>query len=124
MYQQQYWSPTNQNQWQQTNYIPQTPNVYKPTIPGRIVNSIGEVTPNEVPMDGSVGIFMLKDMSELYSKAWASDGTIKTVKYIPEPLVQAEPVRNPLDEILERLDKIEALVSTKPNSNSRQKEVK
>ena len=54
-------------------------------LSGRMVNSLGEITPQEVTMDGSVSLFPQSDYSCIYAKAWNPDGTIKTVRYVPEP---------------------------------------
>lgn len=124
MYQQSYWAPPVQNQWQ-PQYMPPQNTVNKPSIPGRIVNSISEVTPNEVPMDGSVGVFITKDMSEVYTKAWNSDGTIQTIRYVPNTIPD-EPKQDLTEMILARLDTIEDLINKKqsvPNKTSN-KEVK
>lgn len=61
----------------------QAPSYQKPVISGRIVDRIEDVTPNDVPMDGTSSIFPLKDDSAIFVKRWSSDGTINTVKYIP-----------------------------------------
>ena len=46
------------------------------TIPGRLVNNLDEITPQEVPMDGSVSLFPQNDYSAIYAKTWTKDGTI------------------------------------------------
>lgn len=35
-------------------------------------------------MDGSVSLFPQNDYSAIYAKTWTKDGTIATVKYVPE----------------------------------------
>ena len=52
-------------------------------ITGRTVQSIEQITANEVPMDGSLAFFPRQDMAEIYAKQWNADGTIKTVIYRP-----------------------------------------
>ena len=100
--------PTPQNQYQGYNYIPQQ-NSYmdriaqaqqyqqnmpllpaqmsgayqQPGLVGKIVNDVSMVSPNDVPMDGSIAIFPKGDMSEIYCKQWKQDGTIQTVVYKP-----------------------------------------
>ena len=67
----------------------QTPNLYQnqssrfQSIPGRLVNNLDEITPQEVPMDGSVSLFPQADYSAIYAKTWTKDGTIATVKFVP-----------------------------------------
>lgn len=55
-----------------------------PPLQGRTVQSAEEITPNEVPMDSSVSFFPLADGSAIIAKTWASDGTIKTFRYVLE----------------------------------------
>ncbi len=52
-------------------------------IAGRTVQSVEQITANEVPMDGSLAFFPRQDMAEIYAKQWNADGTIKTVIYRP-----------------------------------------
>ena len=83
-----------------------------PIIPGRVVADINEVTPNEIPMDGRVSLFPKNDYSCIYAKAWNSDGTITTVKFVAEqPSSSAEPAQNNIEvalaSIKEQVDKID-----------------
>lgn len=88
----------------------QTSNLYQnqlnrfQSIPGRLVNNLDEITPQEVPMDGSVSLFPQQDYSAIYAKTWTKDGTIATVKYIPEQPQNAEQQKSPLEERLDRID--------------------
>ncbi|MCU6748004.1 hypothetical protein OCV51_10130 [Faecalicatena acetigenes] len=50
---------------------------------GKMVDTVEQITANDVPMDGSVAIFPKKDMSEIYLKSWTPNGTIATVVYRP-----------------------------------------
>ena len=94
----------NMQQVQQPSY-PQSQPIY-----GRMVNTAEEITPQEVPMDGTVSLFPKNDYSCIYAKMWNTDGTIRTVTFIPEMGEQA-PQENPIiaefNKINERLDKIE-----------------
>lgn len=104
----------------------QTPNLYQNqqlnrfrSIPGRLVNNLDEITPQEVPMDGSVSLFPQADYSAIYAKTWTKDGTIATVKFIPEQ-PQMEPQKSPLEERLDRIDqrfdKLEKMLSNRNKS--------
>lgn len=75
-------------------------NYQRPSIPGRPVNNLDEITPQEVPMDGSVSLFPQNDYSAIYAKTWTKDGTIATVKYIPEQPQTAAPQKSPIEERL------------------------
>ncbi len=58
---------------------------------GKMVNDVSMVSPNDVPMDGSIAIFPKGDMTEIYCKQWKQDGTIQTVVYRPvQPENQSE----------------------------------
>lgn len=92
----------NQQKTQQTQPI---------TLCGRIVNSPNEITPNEVPMNGGVGIFPQMDGTCIYAKAWTNDGCIKTQRYVLEEAV--EPDKNPSEfaQVMTRLDKLEEMLT-------------
>lgn len=93
-------------------------------IPGRTVASSDEITPQEIPMDGSLSLFPKIDQSCVYGKSWNPDGTIKTVKFVPE--IEAEPITDlatpdisdVLQEIIQRLNRIEKNMTyqKKPNN--------
>lgn len=103
-------------------YANTNPNVYgyssvpqpqRSSIPGRTVQNESEIKPNEVSMDGSVSLFPTTDLSCIYAKQWTANGTIVTAKYI----LQAETnAKKPIDDpVLERLDRIEKLLTPKRN---------
>lgn len=99
---------------------PQMNNMQPSFIPGRIVQNPNEIRINEIPMDSNVSLFPMSDLSAIYAKGWSSNGTILTVKYIPEPQPQSESeaTQNVQEEILARLDRIEkALHKKKPYYN-------
>lgn len=99
----------NTNQNQQTAPLPVG-------ISGRTVNSVEEIKPNEVPMDGSISLFPMHDYSAIYAKQWSTDGLINTVKYIPDTSqysgAKAQTDINAI--ILERLEAIEKKLDYKP----------
>ena len=72
---------TGLQQYQQTF---QQPQMQMPVgLNGKIVDSVEQITANDVPMDGSFAIFPKKDMSEIYLKSWTPNGTIATVVFRP-----------------------------------------
>ena len=89
------------------------------TLPGRQISSIDEIMPNDVPMDGSVSFFPVRDGSCVYAKFWNRQGTIDTIKFVPAVAISAENIENTqpdfAQEIIRRLDKIEK--SLNPNGN-------
>lgn len=109
------WLPNMQNV-QNVNlpYVTQPP---KQTIFGKIVQNESQITPNDVPMDGTIALFPLQDFSKIIAKQWTPNGLIQTLEYLPanakddNPTVTLNEVMSHMDE---RLDQIEDLF-TKPN---------
>ena len=120
--------PTNSYTNPNNNYISQYPNQnpsQQPALPalsGRTISTLQDIRPNEIAMDGSVSYFPASDGSCIYAKSWSSDGTIQTVKFVPErPIaqpqtnhtqaVQATQQTQPdLQQIMEKLDSITKLI--------------
>lgn len=50
---------------------------------GRVVANVDSIGANDVPMDGTVAIFPLSDMSQIIVKTWQADGNIHTTRYKP-----------------------------------------
>lgn len=82
-------------------------------IPGRLVDSPDEIAPKEVPMDGSLGVFPLRDGSGIITKSWMSDGTIRTTRFVKEE--QASAKADPYNDILIRLERLEKQMNNKFN---------
>lgn len=53
-------------------------------LTGRIVQREEEITPSEVRMDGSIGVFPSADLSGIYVKYWDQNADFHTVRYVPE----------------------------------------
>lgn len=113
----------------QPNYRPSTVNPQTNQQPifyqqsqslrGRIVNSVEEITPNEVSMDGSVTLFPTRDFEKIYAKAWNADGTISTIEYTPKSRISSSTNNHAeqntsldLSSIEERLDRIEEFLTS------------
>lgn len=110
-------------------------------ITGRTVQSVEQITANEVPMDGSLAFFPRQDMAEIYAKQWNADGTIKTVIYrpvmdnavnsqgnnqnqqitIPDDVTQA--FMNRFDELSGKIEQLENSL-TKSSTNARKTSTK
>lgn len=142
-----YMERTNYMQQYQQNLQPvQQQNVPVQTqqpmgITGRTVQSVEQITANEVPMDGSLAFFPRQDMSEIYAKQWNADGTIKTVIYrpvmdnavnsqgnnqnqqitIPDDVTQA--FMNRFDELSNKMEQLENSL-TKSSTNVRKTSTK
>lgn len=91
------------------NFQNPVPNMQPPSIRGRLVQSVEEIRPNEVPMDGSVSYFPQSDLSCIYAKQWQPNGTIATQRYVLDIPKQpdAQPEQNSMNEILEKLSNIQ-----------------
>lgn len=94
-------------------------------ISGRIVDNIEDVTANEVPLDGSVALFPSSNGSQIFAKAWNGNGTISTVRYVPDVDEQkdAQPTFT-ITDIMDSLDDIRDLISElkKPAKRTTKKE--
>lgn len=102
----------------QQTYLPQQPlqqaTPQMPAVPqlvGRRVNANDQIPPAEIPSDGSPAYFPMRDGSAILVKVWTGNGTIQTVRYIPEQVQQASPQTttdtSSNEEILRRLDSLE-----------------
>ena len=85
---------------------PPTPTHAMPQISGRVVNSLDDITVQEVPTDGTVALFPSADGSCVYSKRWTPDGNISTMCFVPE-VQEAQPQQpSPLDVINDRISEL------------------
>lgn len=151
-YNQQYGQPNMQMQNQRMQYG-QAPNAFQNQqfsmnqqmvqnlLNGRTVNSIEEITANDVPMNVPYSIFPKNDLSQIYIKSWNANGTIQTIAYapiqpenseqgtnIPQTDFNAlnEDVRALRQEISERFDRLENSMTnskTKASGSRTKKEV-
>ena len=71
----------------------------------RTVSSADEITVQEVPTDGSIALFPLADGSAVIGKRWMPDGSISTVRFVPEPGAVDQPA-DPFQAINDRIDSI------------------
>lgn len=76
---------------------------------GRVVANISEVTPNDIPMNGTVGLFPQSDYSCIFAKQWNQDGSISTIKFVPEAQTPTAPNEMPSDISQVILDKLDTL---------------
>jgi hypothetical protein len=55
----------------------------RPIIPirGRIVTSEQDIVPAEIPMDGSICLFMTEDCKKVIAKQWNSNGVLQSIIY-------------------------------------------
>lgn len=64
----------------------------RPIIPirGRIVTSEQDIVPAEIPMDGSICLFMTEDCKRVIAKQWNSNGVLQSIIYSPSSNEQAQ----------------------------------
>lgn len=98
-----------QNPYQMSSFPQSTTRPVFPPFPGRVVPSMDQITPGEVPTDGSVGWFPLQDGSAVIAKQWQQDGSISTTRYVPEA-TPAAPTQDPLEVINDRISQLFELV--------------
>lgn len=94
----------------------QSPNVNVP-FTGRFVENPKEIMPNEVPMDGRLGIFPSRDLSTITVKAWNANGTIMNVRYILDPSQVQDDAPDPQKETRDILARLEAIEKTLAANN-------
>ena len=92
--------------------MPQTQAQPKPFSPitGRVVNSLDEITVQEVPTDGTVAWFPSADGSCVYGKRWTPDGNITTMRFVPEAADAAPSQPDPFQVINDRISELFQLV--------------
>lgn len=106
-----------------------------PQISGRVVNSLDDITVQEVPTDGTVALFPAADGKCIYSKRWTPDGNILTMRFVPEASdaqpkqpSQLDIIDNRLSELFDVVERIEDRlpydVETKHTTTTRRKAVK
>lgn len=102
----------------------------RPIIPirGRIVTSEQDIVPAEIPMDGSICLFMTEDCKKVIAKQWNSNGVLQSIIYSISSNEQAQSECQNGDntgELKAQLDRIENMLKRQGHQNkSRFKEDK
>lgn len=93
---------------QNMNQQPQRTQV-QPLIPARMTSGATDFKPNEVPSDGTPACFLQGDYSCVYVRAVNTQGTIDTVRYVPEVIEKPkeEAQNNNQEDVIARLERIE-----------------
>lgn len=103
---------------QLSRYMPQS-DTPPSVIAGRMIENPNDITPDEVPMNGSLSVFPMSDLSCIYAKGWTDKG-IATVRYVPEKQIIEQRAPNlPSDfqnEIFRRLEAIERALTAPPQA--------
>lgn len=93
-------------------------------LAGRVVQNEQEITPQEVAMDGSISLFPLGDYSCIIAKQWNSDGTIKTLRFVPEVVTASDEVTRSDDfatHFDQRMDELLKAVKNQRHYNDQRK---
>lgn len=82
------------------------------TILGKIIQSPNDIMPGDIPMNGMPCFFPMSDRSAIFMKAWNADGTISTMRFLPEQAASKEPTQ--LDRIEDMLTRMYGGMNTAP----------
>lgn len=98
-------------------------------IRGKIVNTADEITPQDVPMDGSSAIFPIADGSAIVLMKWEANGSIKPIRYVPEkieetPKVPALTIEELASLLNTRFDELEKTLMPATDDKNVEKEPK
>lgn len=101
----------------QQPFTPTLPTMQQPVqvqpqsgITGHLIGSHEEIQPSDVPMNGSASYFPTQDGSVIYAKQWNPNGTITTVRYLPET-GNTDDVQQPtLADIVDQLNDIQDML--------------
>lgn len=74
----------------------------QPNVFGKMIQAPTDIMPGDIPMNGTPCFFPMQDGSAIYMKAWNADGTINTMRFLPENPATKEPTQ---------LDRIENMLS-------------
>lgn len=99
---------TNQSQQNQNNQPAKQPQQQENTEPAvRVIKTPDEIKADEIPMNGSIRLFLQEDMNVIYGKRWTNNGVIENIRYIREdPTPQQEQTQNPMDEFVNRISQM------------------
>lgn len=73
-------------------------------------------------MNGSISYFPSRDGSAIYAKQWLPNGTIRTLIYRPESAPEEKREATAEEQILDRLSRIEKLLTPKKASSRKEQE--
>ena len=74
---------------------------------GKWIDSPNEITPKDVPMDGTIALFPSRKGDVIYAKAWDANGAIATIEFQPVKSEQSEAQPSEYGAIMEKLTRIE-----------------
>lgn len=74
---------------------------------GKWIDSPNEITPKDVPMDGTIALFPSRKCDIIYAKAWDANGAIATIEFQPVKNEQSNTQPSEYGTIIEKLNRIE-----------------
>lgn len=101
----QFYQPFNGFQYQ-----PSLPTMPPNGLTGHVVASDAEIKPQDVPMNGNAAYFPAQDGSVIYAKAWNPNGSITTVRYVPQMDEKQEVPAVTLQDVMDQLNDIQDLL--------------
>lgn len=103
-----YGNPYARPQMQPQQMFPQQS---QPGFFGKMIQSPNDIMPGDIPMNGSPCFFPMQDGSAIFMKAWNADGTISTMRFLPEQAAPKEPTQ--MDRIESKLTDILGIIIPK-----------
>lgn len=103
------------------------------SLPGRVVFSPDQISPQEIPMNGSPALFPLSDGKTIIVKALLPSGMFDEQRFVlemePVQNESTEPVESEFDQVMKRIDTLEinfndalkSLVAQNGNQNNSRK---
>lgn len=79
---------------------------------GKMIQAPTDIMPGDIPMNGMPCFFPMQDGSAIYMKAWSADGTINTMRFLPEHAAPKEPTQ--LDRIENMLSRLIGVQNVEP----------
>lgn len=85
---------STQNQPQSQPSVTQTQEVDNQVSSVRVIKSPDEIKAEEIPMNGTIGLFLQDDLSVIYGKRWTGDGVVDNLRFVLENADQKEVVHS------------------------------
>lgn len=125
---------TDQSNWNNRDWDTVRSSMNQNYLNGRLIFSPDQITPQEIPSDGTPAIFPLDDGSAIYVKSVKPDGSgFAEYKYVLDRPVETEKTIGKstinYDDLVKRIDFLEQVVNellkgpAKPDQNEVNKEV-
>lgn len=91
----------------------------QPVLPCKLISRVEDIKPNDVPMDGSIAVFLMNDLSSVIARQLNSRMDVDEVRFVREEVPQPVNPNDILGAIMQRLDNIEKAVKKSNNYKPR-----